>query len=142
MSVAMTSSSMITGDAFEAVEFSDSDTDSWQVVDDPFDSENDDVITTESDAITSDEEDDDEEFIDQKAAVELNSSMNGRGDPYRELSDAMKEDMYLEYMLTERALDEVEEEEEEEDEDLDDELVPRWLNNKFERQRMRKLGKK
>ncbi|MFS8012580.1 hypothetical protein Hanom_Chr14g01322551 [Helianthus anomalus] len=29
------------------------------------------------------------------------------------------------------------------DEDvLDDELVPRWLNNKFERQRMRKLGKR
>nr|GEX00485.1 nucleosome assembly protein 1;2-like [Tanacetum cinerariifolium] len=60
--------------------------------------------------------------------------------------------MYLEYMLTERALDEVEEEEEKEeeddededdnDEDLDDELVTRWLNNTFERQRMRKLGKK
>ncbi|KAL8238224.1 hypothetical protein R6Q59_019305 [Mikania micrantha] len=33
-------------------------------------------------------------------------------------------------------------EDEDDDLDLDDELVPKWLNNKFERQRMRKLGKR
>nr|XP_043621392.1 uncharacterized protein LOC122593102 [Erigeron canadensis] len=32
--------------------------------------------------------------------------------------------------------------EEDDNSDLDDELVPKWLSNKFERQRMRKLGKR
>lgn len=39
---------------------------------------------------------------------------------------------------------EVEDDDDDDDEDLDldDELVPKWLSNKFERQRMRKLGKR
>lgn len=56
------------------------------------------------------------------AVVEEDGLIDGERDPYEE--------------------DEDESEEDENDEDLDDELVPKWLNNKFERQRMRKLGKR
>ncbi|PWA95673.1 hypothetical protein CTI12_AA046860 [Artemisia annua] len=231
----MTSS--ITVEPYETVEFSESDTDSWQVVD-PFDSENDDVITTESDVTTSDDEDedgdvdvvvddvirsesdvisseydededededdDDEDDEDEEDDVisseeddeededdvitsedeeeddeddvitpmssdeminhtqELNKAVVELDGPYNvEFSDSMKVDAYfersqLERMLYEDAMKEdayikrmqLEEEEHDDededdyDEDLDDELIPRWLNNKFERQRMRKLGKK
>ncbi|KAM3220327.1 nucleolin [Capsicum chacoense] len=38
--------------------------------------------------------------------------------------------------------EEEDEDEEDYDDDLDDELVPNWLSDKFERQRIRKLGKR
>ncbi|KAM0072889.1 hypothetical protein Hdeb2414_s0001g00041311 [Helianthus debilis subsp. tardiflorus] len=63
--------------------------------------------------------DDSHRTVDDDAVVKDGGLIYGEDDPYEEDDDV-----------------------DDDDEDLDDELVPKWLNNKFERQRMRKLGKR
>ncbi|KAK1439884.1 hypothetical protein QVD17_05708 [Tagetes erecta] len=147
--------SSFTGEAFESIDVDFSDSDSWQVID-PSDSDDGnfscgDVISTDddSDEVVPDVDDllqlpygspssdiSMQSLVDQithhhqiidDAVVENGGLIDGEHLPYEEDEDESEED---------------ENDEEEGDLDLDDELVPKWLNNKFERQRMRKLGKR
>ncbi|KAK9056712.1 hypothetical protein SSX86_024074 [Deinandra increscens subsp. villosa] len=175
-SAVMASSSSFTGEeAFESINvlLSDSDSDSWQVID-PSDS--DDGNFSYGDVTTDDDENDNEEIVPdvddllqqpygspssdtsmQSLVEEITHQfqevkhayaidhidqiigggdggligggdgglIGGEGDTYEEDEDQSEED-----------------DADDDDLDLDDELVPKWLNNKFERQRMRKLGKR
>ncbi|KAD5318241.1 hypothetical protein E3N88_18187 [Mikania micrantha] len=140
----------LTGEAFELINGDVSDSDSWQVID-PSDS---DAGNFSSGDVSG--TDDDEELVSDAD----NTLQHPYGSPssdipmqylaveitrhYQKLEDAYDGGLIDgEDNLYEEDGDKVEEEEEDgDDSDLNDELVPKWLNNKFERQRMRKLGKK
>ncbi|KAI3753336.1 hypothetical protein L2E82_25387 [Cichorium intybus] len=159
--------SSLTGEVFEAIDVVVSDSDSWEVVD-PSDSEDENFsygdVTSDDDEVVSDiddllqhpygspsrdislqsladeithhcEEPKDAYEIDHRrqvladdAVVKDDGLIDGAHDPYKEDVDQSEE--------------EEEYDNDDDDSDLDDELVPKWLNNKFERQRMRKLGKR
>ncbi|XP_076940894.1 uncharacterized protein LOC143610250 [Bidens hawaiensis] len=151
-SVIMASSSF-TGEAFEPIYVDVSDSDSWQVID-PSDSdsgedfsfdENEDGSSDSDDALQHRFGSPSSDISMQSLADEITHHCQELQYPYeinhnRETIDDVtvtkdgEEDPY--------ESDEDEEEDDDLDLDLDDELVPKWLNNKFERQRMRKLGKK
>ncbi|KAJ0680615.1 hypothetical protein HanPI659440_Chr16g0626181 [Helianthus annuus] len=132
--------SSLTGEAFESVDvdFSDSDSDSWQVIDA---SDSDDGNLSYGDVTTTDDEDDD-------VVPDVDDLLQHPfGSP---LSDVSMQSAVEEIAHRLQIIDDGEDDPEDADEsddnadedDLDDELVPKWLNNKFERQRMRKLGKR
>ncbi|KAD3066467.1 hypothetical protein E3N88_34347 [Mikania micrantha] len=158
--------SSLIGDAFESIDVEFSDSDSWQVIDS---SDSDDGNFSYDDIITTDDDDDDEEEVapdvddllqhsygspasdisiqslvgeipqncqEMKSAHEIRQIIAGE-DAVVDVGGLIEyeEDPYEVY-------EDHSDEDEDDDLDLDDELVPKWLNNKFERQRMRKLGKR
>ncbi|KVH88979.1 nuclear polyadenylated RNA-binding protein 3-like [Cynara cardunculus var. scolymus] len=161
----MVLASSFTGEAFESIEFDVSDSDSWEVID-PSDSDDGNFsygdVTSDSDEVGADvgdrlqhpygsplsdismqslvdeishhcqelkdacEIDHNHQVIHDKAIVKDDGMIDGEDDPYDEDDGEEDED----------------DDDDDDDSDLDDELVPKWVNNKFERQRMRKLGKR
>ncbi|KAK1434316.1 hypothetical protein QVD17_00053 [Tagetes erecta] len=103
-------------ETFELIDVDVSDSDSWQLID------SDDGNFSYGDVTTTDDDDNDGVVLDVEDLVQhryvSQSYVVSEDDPYEE-GDESDDDL-----------------------DLDDELVPKWLNNKFERQMMRKLGKK
>ncbi|XP_076934560.1 uncharacterized protein LOC143600894 [Bidens hawaiensis] len=157
-SVIMASS--FTGEPFEPVYVDVSDSDSWQVID-PSDSDiGEDFSFDENEDGSSDSDDVlQQRFGSPSSDISVQSLADEINHHFQELQNAYEIDHNRETIddVTvmkdgeddpyESEADEEGGEEEEEDNlgldlDLDDELVPKWLNNKFERQRMRKLGKK
>ncbi|KAI3675258.1 hypothetical protein L1987_84846 [Smallanthus sonchifolius] len=157
-SVVMASS--LTGEAFESFDVEFSDSDSWQVID-PSDSDDGnfsygDVITDDDD----DDEDNDEAVPDvddllqhpygsPASDISMQSLVDEITHHCQELNDACEIDHIRQTIGGgDAVVDDGEDdsydeaEDADDDSDLDDELVPKWLNNKFERQRMKKLGKR
>ncbi|KAI7741016.1 hypothetical protein M8C21_020123, partial [Ambrosia artemisiifolia] len=169
-SVVMTSS--FTGEPFESIDADVSDSDSWQVIDpsDSDDGENfsyGDVTTTDDD-VSEDEQEEEvvSDVVEQTygspcSDISMQSLVDEISHYYQEVKNACEIDHSLHQTVDDVSVvkdsglingeddpyeedekDDDDDEEEEDEEDLDDELVPKWLNNKFERQRMRKLGKR
>ncbi|KAI3786342.1 hypothetical protein L1987_39950 [Smallanthus sonchifolius] len=152
--------SSFTGEAFESIDVDVSDSDSWQVVDPSY---SDDGNFSYGGVTTTTDDDDEEEEVESDVDDLLQhpyGSMQSLVDQIthhcQELNYAYEIDhihqkvdidavVKIDHPYEEEG-DESEEEDEDDDDDddsdLDDELVPKWLNNRFERQRMRKLGKK
>ncbi|KAL7593621.1 nucleosome assembly protein 1;2 [Lactuca sativa] len=161
-SKSMVMASSLTGEVFEAIDVyvSDSDSDSWEVVE-PSDSDDGNFsygdVTSDDDEVVADVDDllqqaygspspdislqslveeithhceevkDAYEIDDLRhVIVEDDGRIDGAYDPYEEDADESEEEI----------------DDDDDHDDLDDELVPKYLNNKFERQRMRKLGKR
>ncbi|KAI7739173.1 hypothetical protein M8C21_027281, partial [Ambrosia artemisiifolia] len=160
----MVMASSLTGEAFESVyvDFSDSDSDSWQVID-PSDSDDDNFSYGDVTTTTTTDDDDDEDDV---VVPDVDDLLR---QPFGSLSSDVsmqsvvdeitlhQQEVKLAYEIAhirqiidnggsingEDAYESDEDEDNADDDlDLDDELVPKWLNNKFERQRMRKLGKR
>ncbi|KAL4555592.1 hypothetical protein LXL04_038216 [Taraxacum kok-saghyz] len=154
--------SSFTEELFETIDayVSGSDSDSWEVVE-PSDSDSDDGAFSYN-GVTSD---------DDEAVTDVDDLLKQPfGSPSRDVSVQSSEDVITHhceevkhaYEVDDRrhvihddavvedhgvidgayGVEESEEEYNDDDDDLDDELVPKWLNSKFERQRMRKLGKR
>ncbi|MFS7940935.1 hypothetical protein Hanom_Chr05g00470181 [Helianthus anomalus] len=150
--------SSLTGEAFESVDvdFSDSDSDSWQVIDA---SDSDDGNFSYGDVTTTDDEDDDvvpdvddllqHPFGSPLSDASMQSAVEEIAHRLQEVKHVYEID-HIHQIIDDGGLIDGEDDPEDADEsddnadedDLDDELVPKWLNNKFERQRMRKLGKR
>ncbi|KAJ9561037.1 hypothetical protein OSB04_006197 [Centaurea solstitialis] len=163
----MVVASSLAGEAFESVDFDVSDSDSWQVVD-PSDSDDGnfsydgDVVTSDSDEALADVDDLlQHPYGSPSSDISMQSLVDEIAHHHsQELKDAIEIDHGREVTKDdegeidggddhphEEDEDEADSEENYDDDDddasdLDDELVPKWLNNKFERQRMRKLGKR
>ncbi|KAK1431815.1 hypothetical protein QVD17_08503 [Tagetes erecta] len=109
------------GETFESIDVDVSDSDSWQLIG------SDDGNFSYRDVTTTDDDDNDGVVLDVDDLVQHRYvSQSSNISMQCQLKNAYEIDhshrtIYL---------------------DLDDELVPKWLNNKFERRRMRKLGKK
>ncbi|KAM7475058.1 hypothetical protein LguiB_022301 [Lonicera macranthoides] len=123
------------------------DLSSWEII-----NPSDDDSTYSFDSSTSDNENDD--VVDDHQIVDLESKgIDSFGSPSLVLDpcepvpvvavvvESISNDYYEEEYEDEDG-DGDDEEEEEEECDLDDELVPKWVNDRFGRQRMRKFGKK
>ncbi|XP_071726070.1 uncharacterized protein [Rutidosis leptorrhynchoides] len=168
-SIIITSS--LTGDAFESIDVDVvSDSDSWQVID-PSDSDGENYsyndVTTDEDDVTADEDDEVVPDVDDLLQHPYGSPSSDIS--MQSLADEITrqcQELNVVYEINQNRLmigaegvikggddlynedeNEIEDEEEDDDHDdddldLDDELVPKWLSNKFERQRMRKLGKR
>lgn len=120
------------------------DLSSWEII-----NPSDDESTYSFDSSTADNENDDV-VVDQQIVHLESEDLDSFGSPSSVLDpgepvpvvavvvESIRNDYY-----EEDDEDEDEDEEEEEEEcDLDDELVPKWVNDRFGRQRMRKFGKK
>ncbi|KAK1423906.1 hypothetical protein QVD17_19216 [Tagetes erecta] len=139
--------SSFTAESFESIDVDVSDSDSWQLID------SDDGNFSYGDVTTTDDDDNDGVVSDVDDLVQHRyaSQSSNVSMQCQEVKNAYEIDRSCRTIdddnsggLIAGEDDPYEEgyEEEEDDLDLDDELVPKWLNNKFERQRMRKLGKK
>ncbi|KAI3695496.1 hypothetical protein L1987_78493 [Smallanthus sonchifolius] len=147
--------SSLTGEAFESIDVDVSDSDSWQVVD-PSDSDDGNFSYGDVTTITTDDDDEVESDVDdllQHPYGSMQSLVDEITHHCQELKHAYEIDhshqtvdidavVEIDHPYEEEGDKSEEDEEDDDDSDLDDELVPKWLNNRFERQRMRKLGKK